>query len=217
MVAKSVKAAIASSKGGVGKSALAEAFVLSDSSFAVATNEPFSEWDVAIDEESVCNVEFEESFPEFPDDLNVIYDLSGTISRNGKSIMSALKDADVVVVVFNNTRKSITHGINYIIEAKDINPNIICVANKITKRRKKGEITWESTEDYRAIRDALDQEVSKDIPLYPVRETSMFARIEESGTGMSEVIEANPLFGYHFREPKNQIENLLNAIKEYGR
>jgi len=54
------------------------------------------------------HVDINDPFPKIPDNIDIVFDLSGTLSQSAQSITSALKQSDVVIVPIYNEIKAIT-------------------------------------------------------------------------------------------------------------
>jgi hypothetical protein len=79
-----------------------------DREYALGTNEPYHILDTFIPEERLITVASDEAFPVIPDDIDIIFDLAGSISKNAHSITSALQQSDLVIIPIFNELKCLT-------------------------------------------------------------------------------------------------------------
>jgi hypothetical protein len=82
----------------------------------------------------LISVDLNEPFPEIPDNIDIVFDLAGSISNDAKSINSALRQSDIVLVPIYNEIKSIKAGLSTIAECLPINSHIAVIATKLQKR-----------------------------------------------------------------------------------
>ncbi len=61
-----------------------------------------------IAENQLLSIGLNDSFPELPDSIDIVFDLAGTISETSHSITTAIKQADVVLIPICNELKAIT-------------------------------------------------------------------------------------------------------------
>lgn len=125
-----MKISIYSTKGWAWKTPLATNMIF-DRWYCVWTNEPFHIYDSFLPEENYLSLDLNEPFPIIPKDIDIVFDLAGSISKTSSSISSAIKQSDVVIVPIYNEVKSIKAGLNTIAEVMSLNKNIIVVATKL--------------------------------------------------------------------------------------
>ena len=104
-----MKVTVFSAKGGVGKTPIAVNLAL-EREWAIGTNETYHILDSlrAIPDNRVLAIQPTEGFPELPDDIDIVFDLSGSLGGDSSaSIRSAVIQSDVVVVPANNELKAI--------------------------------------------------------------------------------------------------------------
>jgi len=58
-------------------------------------------------EEDFLSLDLNDEFPFIPDDIDIVFDLAGSISKSSLSISSAIKQSDVVLIPIYNEVKSI--------------------------------------------------------------------------------------------------------------
>ena len=77
----------------------------------------------------------DEPFPDIPDDVDIVFDLAGSMSASAVSIVSAIKQADLVIVPCWNNVHALTGMIGTLNEVRRFNQNILVIATKLQKRR----------------------------------------------------------------------------------
>lgn len=97
-----------------------------------------------------------DAFPKIEDDIDVVFDLAGSISKSAKSITSAIEQSSIVFVPIYNEVKAINAGLNTIAEVLHFNPNVAIIATKLQRRgsadRNKA---WMDCADYQNIKQAV--------------------------------------------------------------
>lgn len=129
-----MKITVYSTKWGAGKTPIASNFAF-DHDFAVWTNEPYHVYDELLPEEKFIALDLNESFPNIPNDIDIVFDLAGSLSASAKSISSAIEQSDWVIVPIYDEYKSILAGLNTLAEVLHLNQNVIVVATKLQKQR----------------------------------------------------------------------------------
>jgi len=64
--------------------------------------------DTFIPEERLITVASDEAFPVIPNNIDIVFDLAGSISKNAHSITSALQQSDLVIIPIFNELKCLT-------------------------------------------------------------------------------------------------------------
>ena len=209
-----MKIAVYSSKGSAGKTPISANIAL-DKGFCIGTNEAFHVYDNLIEENKLIALHTEEAFPQelVDHDIDIVFDLAGSISKLALSISSALKMADYVVVPIYNEYKSLVAGLNTIIQIKEYNQNIIVVATKLQKQ--KGDIfkdDWKESEDFKNIQNAVHTKVGEGIPVLPLKFSKVFDNIFEEQKSIQQLMEGNALASYSYRDVAKQFEAIYNLI-----
>jgi MinD-like ATPase involved in chromosome partitioning or flagellar assembly len=126
-----MKISIYSSKGSAGKTPIATNIAL-DKDFCIGTNELFHVYDGFIPDNQLIALDTEDEFPDVGN-IDIVFDLAGSISKSAHSITSALKMSDYVIVPIYNEFKCLVAGLNTISQILEYNNNIIVVATKLQK------------------------------------------------------------------------------------
>ena len=114
---------IYSGKGGDGKTPIATNIAL-DRLYAIGTNEHFHIFDGFIPDDRLLALKANEAFPEIPEGIDIVFDLAGSITENSKSIVSALQQADLVILPISNEVKALVAGIGTLREIQKFKKNI---------------------------------------------------------------------------------------------
>ena len=141
-----------------GKKPIATNIVL-EREYALATNEPYHILDTIIPRERLLTVLANRPFPKIPDDIDIVFDLAGSISEDAQSVTSALTQIDVVIVPIYNELKCITAGLHTILEVQNFNQNIVVVATKLTKQRGGKGSDWNEYADFKNIQNFVHQKI----------------------------------------------------------
>ena len=206
-----MKITIYSVKGSAGKTPIATNIAL-DREYAIGTNEPYHILDTFIPEERLISIEPHEEFPTIPDDIDIVFDLAGSISRYASSITSAIQQSDLVIVPIYNEIKSLSAGIHTILEVGNFNKNILVVATKLQKQKGEFFKDWSESADFLNIQSAVKSKVAFDLDVLPLKFSKVFDAIFEKELSITQIMEQNPLASYTYREIAQQFNNLYNFI-----
>ena len=202
------------SKGGTGKTPIATNIVL-DREYAIGTNETLHDFDSFLPDDRVLPVEMEEEFPTIPADVDIVFDLAGFMSNQAHSIVSAVKQSNLVIVPFHNEAKAINHGIDTIAEINALTPNILAVATKLRKTRKENKRTpWNDTEAFKNIAKRVRAEIDFKVPILPLKESTVFDMLYEREMSIAQLCESDPLAAYNFKDVREQFQAIYNYIDE---
>ena len=209
-----MRIAVYSSKGSAGKTPISANIAL-DKDFCIGTNEAFHVYDNLIEENKLIALHTEEAFPKeiVEHDIDIVFDLAGSISKLAVSISSALKMSDHVIVPIYNEYKSLVAGLNTINQIKEYNQNIIVIATKLQKQ--KSDIfkdDWTKSEDFKNIKNAVETKIGEGIPVLPLKFSKVFDNIFEEQKSIKQLMENDALAAYTYRDVSKQFEAIYNLI-----
>jgi len=207
-----MKITVYSTKWSAGKTPIATNIAL-DREYAVWTNEPYHIFDGFIPNSRLLSIDLNDSFPTIPDDVDIVFDLAGSISNTSLSITSAIKQSHVVLVPIYNEVKSIKAGLNTIAEIMPFNKNIVVIATKLKKRKKTDVFkSWAECEDALNIKNAVRSQIGKNIPVLPLKFSSVFDAIFEQELSIDQLMKKSGLAKYQYREVSKQFHDIYNLI-----
>lgn len=204
---------IYNAKGGVGKSPISANIVL-DKEWALGTNELYHVYDSFIPDNRFISVAMGEEFPEIPDEIDIVFDLAGSISEQGKSIVSAIKQADLVIVPINNEVKALVAGIHTILEVSKFTKSILVVATKLEKKRQDAFDDWTGSIDFKNVQQTVAAKIDFSVPVLPLRTSTAFDRIFEDERSIHQMMERDRLLALSYREVAQQFDAIYNHIEE---
>ncbi|MBL1422558.1 MAG: hypothetical protein COC24_018790 [Alphaproteobacteria bacterium] len=208
-----MKITVYSAKGSAGKTPIATNIAL-DREYAIGTNERFHVFDSFIPDNRLLTVDLTESFPTIPDDIDIVFDLAGAISEHSHSITSALSQSDLVIIPIFNEVKSLNAGIGTINEVLKFNQNILVVSTKLQKQSNEhftGD--WRNSRDHQNIAAAIVQSgLSDKIPVLPLKFSKVFDAIFEKEMSIRQIMGAEPLAAYTYREIAKQFDEIYKHI-----
>ena len=206
-----MKITVYSMKGSAGKTPIATNIVL-ERGYALGTNEPYHIFDTFIPDERLLSIEPHEAFPLIPEGIDIVFDLAGSLSRENESIVSAVKQSDLVIVPIYNEIKSLNAGIHTILEIANFTKNILVVATKLNKQR--GEVfkDWKESEDFKNIEQAVNTKIPFPVTVLPLKFSKVFDTIFEREQSISQIMQQDPLAQYTYREVANQFNTILAFI-----
>lgn len=214
-----MKIAIYSPKGGSGKTPLAICYAV-DKDFALVTNESYDVLSGYLDESRLLFVEAGEQFPDFPNDYDLVFDLAGTMTANDYSTLSALQQADVVVVPIWNNKGALVAGLKAIHAAHDLGKPVVVAATKLQSKTKKKGQTWLQSGDYQTVLEWVDS-VKNDIgympPVMPVKFSDTFETVISECTSISALSASSGLYRHSQKELVSQLNELYAEIENHGK
>ena len=209
-----MKITVYSTKWSAWKTPIATNFVL-DKGYCVGTNEPYHIYDSFLPDENFLSLDLNEPFPLIPDDVDIIFDLAGSISKTALSISSAIKQSDVVLIPIYNEVKSIKSWLHTIAEVLQLNKNIIVIATKLQKKKTSDIFTdWGKSADALNIKKAVKASFWENIPVLPLKFSAVFDTIFEQEKSISQLMANSGLAKYQYREVNDQfnaIYHLMNS------
>jgi hypothetical protein len=206
-----MKITVYSSKGSAGKTPIS-ANIAFDRGYALGTNEPFNVLEDVFDDDQVISVAADDIFPELPPEIDIVFDLAGSISRHAHSITSAIKQSDLVIVPVYNDFKSRKSAIGTILEIEPFTKNILIVATKL--QAQKGEFIkdWTKSRDFLQIERDIRANVETAYPILPLKLSKGFDTIFDREMSLKRITETDPLLAHSFRDVTRQFDAIYAHI-----
>jgi len=211
-----VKVTVFSAKGGVGKTPISVNIAL-DKEWAIGTNETYHIFDSlrVIPDNRILAVEPREEFPDLPADIDIVFDLSGTLGGDtAASIRSAVAQSDVVLVPAQNELKAINGAYHTIMEISDINPNVAVVVTKILKGKKEAFSDWRDSEDYKNVHGTLEKLTERELPAFPLKFSRGFDAIFEQEMSLNQMVGQGGLDGYAYKSVAKQFDDIYQYLEQ---
>jgi MinD-like ATPase involved in chromosome partitioning or flagellar assembly len=208
-----MKITVYQAKGAAGKTPIATNIAL-DREYAIGTNEAFHVYDSFIPDERLLALDLSESFPDIPNDIDIVFDLAGSISAHSHSITSAIKQSDLVIVPIYNEVKSLHGGIGTLREIAKLgyNRNILVVATKLKKGKKEQfDKDWTQSNDFQNIVEAV-KEAGFSADVLPLKLSAVFDVIFEKEKSIRQLRETDPLAAYTYRDIAAQFDEIYSYI-----
>ena len=208
---------IYSAKGSAGKTPIATNIAL-DREYAIGTNEAFHVFDSFIPDERLLALDLTESFPDIPDDIDIVFDLAGAISAQSHSITSAVRQSDLVIVPIHNEVKSLHSGVGtlrQIVKVDGFKGECLVIATKLQKGRKEtfGADEWDKSAAFLNI-SAFVEQAGFSFTVLPLKFSNAFDAIFEREQSIAQICASYPLANYNFRDVLRQFEAIYHHIDE---
>jgi|TARA_R110001592_G_C13190379_1_gene752511 MinD-like ATPase involved in chromosome partitioning or flagellar assembly len=210
-----MKITVYQAKGAAGKTPIATNIAL-DRDYAIGTNEAFHVYDTFIPDERLLALDLSESFPDIPDDIDIVFDLAGSISTHSHSITSAIQQSDLVIVPIYNEVKSLHGGIGTLREISKLGyiGNILVVATKLKKGKKEQfDKDWTQSNDFQNVMEAV-KGAGFDADVLPLKLSAVFDVIFEKEKSIQQLRQADPLAAYTYRDIAAQFDDIYSYIDE---
>lgn len=185
-------------KGGQGKTSLAVNLALT-LDMNIITNDIFTPYDRVLPDKYFIKIEKDKDFPEFEEDIDIIYDLGGWIDER---TLELIRQADLIIIPMIN--KSINNGvsINSINSVLKYNKNILIIANSI-----------ERPSDYEDIAKIVEYYFQKEnIPILEIKKTTALDKIFEKGMSIDRIIDENKALAFPYRKFMEQFNKIIKFI-----
>jgi len=176
---------------------------------------PYNLLDTVIPEERLISLQPDQAFPELPDSIEVVFDLAGLMTRDAQaSILSAVKQSDVIVVPIYNELKCIHAGIHTIRELLPHNKNIVVVATKLAKKKGEFFTDWNDSDDLKNIKNIISETVGQGIPVFPLKFSKVFDVIFEREMSIGQLMQNEPLARYTYKDVAAQFDALFSYLEK---
>ena len=207
------KISVFCSKGSTGKTPISMNIVY-DRNYNIATNEPYNVIEDLVPDNRTMVVGLNEEFPKLPKEINIVFDLAGAISADARSITSAIKQSDLVIVPINNEFKAIKAGLHSIAEVRKYNQNILVVGTKLTKQRSDLFVNdWTESRDFQFVKKAVGV-IDKTIPVLPLKASTAFDSIFEYEKSIHQICRDDPLLRHSFKLVDEQFQAIYSHIDQ---
>jgi len=158
----------------------------------------------------------EQSFPDYGEDIDLVFDLAGHISKSAApSIVSAISQSDVVLVPVFNEVKTLLKACETVLEVDALGKPIILVATKLQKRKGEFFKDWSESADCKNIAEYVAARTGKDLPIVPLKYSKAYDRIFEQDCSIKTIMRENPLLRSSFREVDAQFDVLVAAVRKF--
>jgi len=206
-----------SAKGGAGKTPISVNMAL-EHDWAIGTNDTISILSIqeGINEERLIEIAPHEKFPEIPEDFEIVFDLGGAISESSSaSILSAVKQSDIVIVPICNDPRSIAGGIITLNELVPFGKRMLVVATKLERTRLEPKrIPIEQTEGFKTIQESLKDSGHENITVLPLRFSRAFENIFKTGVSIEAMVREGGIKAYSYRDLAKELEAINNFINQ---
>lgn len=206
-----MKITVYSSKGSAGKTPIS-ANIAFDRGYALGTNEPFNVLEDVFDDDQVISIAADDEFPALPPEIDIVFDLAGSISRYAHSITSAIRQSDLVIVPVYNDFKSRKSAIGTILEIESLTQSILIVATKLQAHKGEFVKDWRKSRDFVHIEQDIRANVETEYPILPLKLSKGFDTIFDREMSLKRITETDPLLAHSFRDVTRQFDAIYTHI-----
>ena len=195
------KIAIYNEKGRIGKTYFAcEVALRWGYNYATNQNRPRKKIEKILPDGQFLQVEPNGEFPVLPDDMEVVFDLAGELVGYESSIVSALEQADVILVPIINdsdTPEATAYALSELEQESDVTNNIVLIATDLGKG------------DIEELTDRMKPLLTREYPVFPVQHTRLFDRMMDTGKSVETLMDNNPFLRWPCRKVTSQLDNIF--------
>ena len=185
-------------KGGQGKTSLAVNLALR-LDMNIITNDLFTPYDKVLPEKYFIKIERNQDFPDFDEDLDIIYDLGGWIDERTSKI---IKEADLIIIPMINKTINNEVSINSINAVLKHNKNILLIANCIEK-----------PSDYKDISNLVNHFFSSEnLPLLEIKKTTALDKMFERGMSIEKIVNEDKTLAFPYRKFIDQFDKIVTFV-----
>ena len=199
------KIAVYNEKGRVGKTPLAlEVALRFGYNYATNQNRPRKDIEAIIPEGEFLQVGPGEAFPALDADFPVVFDLAGELVGYERSIISALEQAELIIVPVVNEPDALMGTAYAITELKTldtITAPFVVVATMLKKPEEAEEVEAQ-----------LWPMLGHEVAIVPIRYSKAFDRILSEGVPVQRLVAQGGLWGWSFRNVARELEVLMSFI-----
>lgn len=211
-----MKVTVYSGKGGAGKTPISLNLALNNQ-WAIGTNDMISVLSLlkGLPEDTIAEIPPDEEFPEFPKEIDMVFDLGGALARaSSPSILSAIKQSDCVLVPIEDNIQSIAGGILTINEIQPYAKNICVIGTKLKRKRHELKaMPIERTQAFQNIKAELADAGLGEIKILPLRFSEGFETIFKEGLSIEQIVGEGGLRAYSYRDLKNELDAITKYIQ----
>lgn len=206
-----------SAKGGAGKTPISVNLAL-EHDWAIGTNDTISILSIqeGIHENRLIEIKPDEEFPPIPDGYEIVFDLGGALAEGSSpSILSAVKQSDLVIVPICNDPRSIAGGVITLRELEPYGKRTLVVATKLERTRlEPKKVPIEDTEAFKSVTGSLEASGFAEVPVLPLRYSRAFENIFKTGVSIETMVREGGIQAWSYRDLAGQLEAINKFIHQ---